>query len=290
MKLAREHGVPVLLQGQGGDELFWGYPQLREAAEATLKKDRLLRAPFARSLSQSLKLNFPKNRSLNNVFAWARDVGGFRSNRRNVRRQLETPDRMIFYDASPDFRQASAQALSLYSRRFSEQIDADDVYSLFTFPGEWKSVETTLTALICATYLRENGIAQGDRLGMASSVEMRLPLVDYKFVETIVGLRKKQSDAKLPPKHWLRAAAKDVLPDWVLNRPKRGFAPPTREWHDALFAAYGDSLRDGYLVESNVLSGESGLRLAKENFLPKRPARFHSKRLFSNNGAAKCSA
>jgi len=101
---------------------------------------------------------------------------------------------------------------------------------------------------------------------MASSVEMRLPLVDYKFVETIVGLRKKQSDAKLPPKHWLRAAAKDVLPDWVLNRPKRGFAPPTREWHDALFAAYGDSLRDGYLVESGVLSGASGSRLSKGEF------------------------
>ncbi len=266
MKLAREHGVPVLLQGQGGDELFWGYPQLREAAEATLRKDRLLRAPFAQALSQSLKLNLPKNRSLNSVFDWARDFGGVRSNRRNVRRQLETPDRMIFYDASFDFRQASAQASSLYSRRFNEQIDADDVYSLFTFPGEWKSVETTLTALICATYLRENGIAQGDRLGMASSVEMRLPLVDYKFVETIVGLRKKQSDAKLPPKHWLKAAAKDVLPDWVLNRPKRGFAPPTREWHDALFAAYGDSLRGGYLVESDVLSGESGSRLAKGEF------------------------
>ena len=266
MKLAREHGVPVLLQGQGGDELFWGYPQLREAAKASLKKDRLLRAPFAQSLSQSLKLNFPKNRSLNSVFDWARDFGGVRSNQRNVRRQLETPDRMIFYDASPDFRQASAQASALYSRRFNEQIDADDVYSLFTFPGEWKSVEMTLTALICATYLRENGIAQGDRLGMASSVEMRLPLVDYKFVETIVGLRKKQSDAKLPPKHWLRAAARDVLPDWVLNRPKRGFAPPTREWHEALFAAYGDLLRDGYLVESNVLSGESGLRLAKGEF------------------------
>jgi asparagine synthase (glutamine-hydrolysing) len=114
--------------------------------------------------------------------------------------------------------------------------------------------------------LRENGIAQGDRLGMASSVEMRLPLVDYKFVETVVGLRKTQSDSKLPPKHWFKEAVKDLLPDWVLNRPKRGFAPPTRKWHDALFAAYGDSLLDGYLVESDILSRESGLHLAKGDF------------------------
>jgi len=266
MKLAREHGVPVLLQGQGGDELFWGYPQLREALSETMKKAALLRRPFSQALLQSLKFGLPKNRSINGVSAWARDFGGARLGWRSVRRRRENPDRMIFYDTAPDFILASAQVQSLYSPRFRGLIDETDAYSLFTFPGEWKSVETTLTALICATYLRENGIAQGDRLGMASSVEMRLPLVDYKFVETVVGLRKTQSDAKLPPKYWLREAVRDVLPDWVLNRPKRGFAPPTREWHDAIFAAHGDSLRDGYLVQSDVLSGESGLRLAKGEF------------------------
>jgi asparagine synthase (glutamine-hydrolysing) len=266
MKLAREHGVPVLMQGQGGDELFWGYPQLREAVSKTLKKAALLRNPFPQALLQSLTLDFPKGRSLNSVSAWARDFGGVRSGRRNVRQGLKTPDRMVFYDTSADFILASAQVQLLYSPKFSAQIDDDDAYSLFTVSGEWNSVETTLTALVCATYLRENGIAQGDRLGMASSVEMRLPLVDYKFVETVVGLRKKQSDAKLPPKHWLKEAVKDVLPDWVLNRPKRGFEPPTRQWQDALFAAYGDSLRDGYLVQSDVLSRESGLRLAKGEY------------------------
>ncbi len=266
MKLAREHGVPVLLQGQGGDELFWGYPQMREAASETFKKAALLRNPFSQTLFQSLTFDFPKNLSRHGVSAWARDFGGARSGWQNVRRQLKTPDRMVFYDKSPDFILASAQVQSLYNSKFVEQIDDDDAYSLFTFPSNWESIETTITALVCATYLRENGIVQGDRLGMASSVEMRLPLIDYKLVETVVGLRKKQSDAKLPPKHWLREAVRDVLPDWVLNRPKRGFAPPTQEWHKALFAAYGDTLRDGYLVESDVLSRESGLRLAKGEF------------------------
>jgi asparagine synthase (glutamine-hydrolysing) len=70
----------------------------------------------------------------------------------------------------------------------------------------------------------------------------------------------------LPPKFWLKEAVKDILPDWVLNRPKRGFAPPTRQWHNALFAAYGNSLKEGYLVESNILNRESGVRLAKGEF------------------------
>jgi asparagine synthase (glutamine-hydrolysing) len=47
-----------------------------------------------------------------------------------------------------------------------------------------------------------------------------------------------------------------------MNRPKRGFAPPVREWHDALFAAYGESLADGYLVQTGVLNAEEAGTLA----------------------------
>jgi asparagine synthase (glutamine-hydrolysing) len=267
MKLARENGVPVLLQGQGGDELFWGYPQTRDAFGETMKKNRLSRRPLSQALFQSLEFNFPKNRSRGAVSAWARDFGGVRTNWRNVRRRFRASDRVVFYESSLDFTQAAAQIPSFYSPKFKEQIDDDDARSFFAFSaGGGGSIETALIAAICASYLRENGIVQGDRLGMASSVEMRLPLIDYKFVETIVGLRKNQSDALLPPKHWLKEAVKDVLPDWVLSRPKRGFAPPTHEWHTALFAAYGESLADGYLVQSDVLTGASGLRLSKGEF------------------------
>ena len=266
MKLAREHGVPVMLQGQGGDELFWGYPQLREALTETRNKTALLHDPFSQSVLQSMLPGFPKNRSMNGLAAWVLDLGGVCSAWRTLDQHLQFPARMVFYDRSPDFIAAAAQAQSFYTPGFKEQIDVKGAYSLFSFPGGWDDIETTLTALVCATYLRGNGIVQGDRLGMASSVEMRLPLVDHKFVETVIGLRKTRSDANLPPKHWLREAVKNVLPDWVLNRPKRGFAPPTREWHDAIFAAYGDSLIDGYLVQSGVLSRESGLRLAQGEF------------------------
>jgi asparagine synthase (glutamine-hydrolysing) len=101
---------------------------------------------------------------------------------------------------------------------------------------------------------------------MASSVEMRLPLIDHMLVETLIGLRKTRSDVRLPPKTWLREAVKDLLPADVLARPKQGFAPPIRQWHEALFKAYGDSLREGYLVQTGVLSREGGELLAAGPF------------------------
>lgn len=266
MKLARERGVPVVLQGQGGDELFWGYPQLRQAAlEAILKKSSAgKRLPNA--VAAYVSLAAPADLSRQSLSAWTRDLGGLRSGLRLLRSHRASPGRMPFYDLSPDFDAAAREARSLYGERFTEQLGGADACELFTFGQPWPNVEVTLTRLVCATYLRENGITQGDRLGMASSVEMRLPLIDHKLVETIIGLRKTRSDVSLPPKTWLRDAVRDLLPARVLDRPKRGFAPPTREWHDALFAAYGDQLRDGYLMQTGVLRPESAARLARGEF------------------------
>ncbi|MDT7602593.1 MAG: hypothetical protein QOF61_590 [Acidobacteriota bacterium] len=267
MRLARERGVPVVLQGQGGDELFWGYPQLREAARESLIKNaaagKRLPAALAAYVWSSARADLPRQ----SPSAWTRDLGGVRSGLRLLRKhRTSPPDRVPFYDLSPDFDAASREARSLYGERFAEQLDGADACELFTFEQPWKDVEVTLTRLVCATYLRENGIAQGDRLGMASSIEMRLPLVDHKLVETIIGLRKAHTDVRLPPKAWLKSAVRDLLPARLLDRPKRGFAPPTKEWHDALFAAYGDQLRDGYLVQNGVLNPRSASRLARGEF------------------------
>lgn len=95
---------------------------------------------------------------------------------------------------------------------------------------------------------------------------MRLPLLDHVLVETVIGLRKARTDVDQPPKAWLKAALKDVLPADVINRPKRGFSPPVMEWHRALFAVHGASLRDGYLYQNGVLTSESAAQLSSGPF------------------------
>lgn len=266
MKLAREHGVPVVLQGHGGDELFWGYPQLRQAAHESLAKQKLSKGVL-RALPQYLALSTRGQLSPGTIADWTRDLGGVRSGLRRMRNHRATAaGQMVFYDVSADFSSAARETPTLYRRDFAERLGEGDAADLFTLPLPWPDVDVTLTRLISDTYLRSNGIAQGDRLSMASSVEMRLPLLDRKLVETVIGLRKTQSDVHLPPKEWLRRAMAGLLPDAALNRPKRGFAPPVREWHEAIFAAHGPSLRDGYLCQAGVLSDESADRLAEGAF------------------------
>ena len=155
-----------------------------------------------------------------------------------------------------------------YEPQFIESLGMSSAYDPFTLPLPWPRPDILITKLICQTYLLENGIAQGDQLSMANSIELRLPLVDYRLIETVIGLRKAQSDHRLPPKSWFKAAIKDILPDWVINRPKRGFRPPVKEWHRALFAQYGSRLENGFLTQAGVLTPQSAKAFAEGPFPP----------------------
>ena len=268
MKLAREHGVPVLLQGQGGDELFWGYNWVQEAAKASARKLRRANHPIS-TLLQYLDVSFPGGLSRSQLGTWAHQRGGLRQSWQSLKRDRgSSPDQMVFYDLVSDFGASMEETRKLYTKAFRQQLNGTKATDLFTFAHPWPNIDVTLTRLICDTYLRENGVTQGDRLGMASSIEVRLPLLDHRLVETVIALRKSQTDVGQPPKAWLKGAIKDLLPEHVINRRKRGFSPPMMEWHQSLFAAYGQSLRDGYLVEHEVLSPESAHNLSLGPFPP----------------------
>lgn len=266
MRLAREHGVPVILQGHGGDELFWGYPWARRAVQETMRKADISQITSS-SFLKYLRLRAPKSLTAGGVIDWIRDQGGIKSSIAGYFRDLRnSPEQMVFYDLSPDFRVAQEEAFGLFSPSFNERLLDSSPMDIFSIPRPWPPIETTITRLLCQTYLLENGVAQGDRLSMASSVELRLPLLDYKLVETVIGLRKRRPDSHLAPKAWLKEALSDVLPSWVVNRPKRGFAPPVRLWHNSIFSAHGASLDGGVLTEQEVLSQAAGRDLSRGAF------------------------
>jgi asparagine synthase (glutamine-hydrolysing) len=265
-RTAHEHGVPVLLQGQGGDELFWGYPWVTDAVRQSARKS-LLDTPSAPGFGDYLELSWPKMWPRRAPIDWLTSLAGLRSSLAHYRRDRISPrERLVFYDLTRQFQTGARAARKIYGPRMRESSGKTTPFDMFTIPLPWPPLDTTMTRLICQSYLLENGIAQGDRLSMASSVELRLPLVDYRLVETVIGLRKTRSDVGLRPKAWFKEAISDVVPDWVRTRPKRGFQPPVRAWHRALFAKHGHLLRDGALVQEGIIQPEAAQRLAEGAF------------------------
>jgi asparagine synthase (glutamine-hydrolysing) len=170
----------------------------------------------------------------------------------------------VFYDLTPEFQAAEKVGQSIYTPWFATGMRENVPFDVFSTRGSHScSVDVTITRLICESYLAENGLAQVDRLGMASSVEVRQPLVDHRLVEVVTGLRKHHSDVDLPPKRWLHDAVRDIVPHFVLERSKRCFTPPWRQWAHATAERYSEQLENGYLVESGVLRPEAARVLAR---------------------------
>lgn len=102
-----------------------------------------------------------------------------------------------------------------------------------------------LLALDAQTYLTDDVLAKVDRLSMASSLEVRAPLLDQKVVEYAARL---PFDYKLRggiTKWVLREAVKPLLPAEILRRGKQGFGLPLDQWYESGLARLGnDILRD----------------------------------------------
>lgn len=249
---ARAAGVPVLLQGQGGDELFWGYQWVRDAVEKT---------------GPCLPLDLPSLPERKSLFD--RLCALFSPDATTPITVKPSRYRPAFIDLAGDFCHATAYARDHYSPSFLARLNGHSASDVFTYSKPWVYTDIRLTRLICETYLLQNGIAQGDRLSMANSVELRLPFVDYRLVELVIGLRKTHQhspDYKQFPKPWLKEAIRGILPDSVMDRPKRGFAPPVQEWHARIFERYGKRLCNGQLVKHGVLTSSAAEILSKGPF------------------------
>jgi asparagine synthase (glutamine-hydrolysing) len=268
-RLAQSHSVPVLLFGHGGDELFWGYSWVRAALHATQRRDAARAGK--QGFTDYLRLSAPPL-SVTGGFRWALSGAGILTELRQYQADgRAAAGSVVFYDAEPSFQRLSRALLGrpFFTDHFARQIGQPDLTKDFAAHRSGTTLEVTLIRLICETYLRENGIAQGDRLSMAASVESRLPLVDYKLVETVIGLHKTYPlTRESQPKQWFRDALKGLVPDFVMRRRKVGFSPPWRQWGQALAAAYGDEIIDGYLVQSGIIRPEAATQL-RVDLLPR---------------------
>ncbi|MBD1849825.1 asparagine synthase (glutamine-hydrolyzing) [Cyanobacteria bacterium FACHB-502] len=255
MRLAAEQGIKVMLSGVGGDELFWGYDWMIEAHHMTQQKQRqnsisaiattlgkLAHIPIYEKFAVTPKLPKPVRSLL---------VQGLNAHLIDN----EHPNQFVFYNLRQDFRSPWYHRRSLYSQEFLTQLpERNPFHPSVGNDAAWSDITTHLCQVLFNTWLVSNCLALGDRTSMASSLEVRLPLLDYKLAETVIGLQKQYPNEFRNKKAWLKQAVQDILPAEILNRPKRGFEPPYASWIQALLDRYKDSVVSGSLVQSSFLN------------------------------------
>jgi len=123
-----------------------------------------------------------------------------------------------------------------------------------SFPVNDLDIGKKSLSLLRELWLKGNCIAINDRLSMSASVELRSPFLDYKLAELVYGDNDLVSGFNKSPKSYLKEALKDVLPNEILNRPKRGFTPPVGKWLKLIIDGYSNLVRDGYLTSRGIIS------------------------------------
>ena len=195
----RRH-VKVALGGDGGDELFAGYP--------TLQAHRLAgyytRVPgvVRRTLVEPLVRRLPVSRA-NLSF-------DFRAKRFIEGAELPVAQRHLAWMGSfPERRPAGASV-------------AD----------EYAALDPLNQALMLdmRLYLENDILVKLDRASMMASLEARVPLLNNDFVAYATGLPLRLKLRGLRSKFLLRRALRGLLPARILARPKKGFGVPVAEW------------------------------------------------------------
>jgi asparagine synthase (glutamine-hydrolysing) len=212
--LARQH-VTVAVNGDGGDELFAGY-------------DR-----YQRNL---------KGGPLDGIPSW---MGRFYRERLYPHLASRVPGRNYIFNATLSPRERYLDSIShlpawgrerqLFSEEFLAQagsgMQAPELFRNYYDGAPAVDPLSRLQYLDAKTNLPYQLLTKVDRMSMACSLETRVPILDYRFVEWVTSLPSRWKLNGNTKKYIFKKLAERVgVPPRVLHRPKQGFALPLVHW------------------------------------------------------------
>jgi asparagine synthase (glutamine-hydrolysing) len=210
----RSH-VKVALGGDGGDELFAGYPTLQAHRLAGYygRTPRLLR----KALVEPVIRRLPVSRSnLSFDFRAKRFVSGA---------GYPVAERHQRWMGSF----AAEERTALLSEEVRGQLVANGGPTVADDPRPGDPLNQVLL-MDMRMYLENDILVKLDRASMMASLEGRVPLLNNDFVAYATRLPLSMKLRGLRSKFLLKRALRGVLPDKILNRPKKGFGIPVGHW------------------------------------------------------------
>jgi asparagine synthase (glutamine-hydrolysing) len=254
-RMAREN-VTVALSGDGGDELFAGYDRYLVAMErqkfdrvpqwlGQLYREqvhgRLPAGVYGKNLAWNASLN-ARDRYLDSVAflpALDRESSLFAPEYVESGRKLPNP-------------------LGQW-RKYYDEAPASDVLSKLMY-------------LDIKTYLTADILAKVDRMSMATSLEVRVPMLDHEFVEWVVGLPVDWKFRTGTRKYILKKLAERLgIPKELLHRRKQGFQLPLVDWmRSEMKDQYLRVLLEPRTLQRGYFRPEAVRRLVQEHLCGRR--------------------
>jgi asparagine synthase (glutamine-hydrolysing) len=204
-KLAREAGLTVALSGLGGDELFGGYDTF-SLVPRLMRLREMMPAAFARTSAEVV---------------------------RRATRGADRGEKLARWLRGDD-PETSAYALKreLFSPGLrAGLLEAGPITSPAGTPANGHAdLINRLSILELSLYMRNVLLRDSDVMSMAHGLEIRVPFLDHRVVELVAGMAGRWKSGSRPPKPLLVDAVRDLLPDEVVTRRKKGFTLPVEHW------------------------------------------------------------
>ncbi len=262
-KLAREH-VTVLLSGEGGDEAFAGYSNYRNLVWL----ERLKRGGFL--LNGALAMGMSWADSLLHSSRLA-EYGPLMSDR--------FPDYYFGRTANP-YRTTGNGLGRVYSADFGKSVDRERSLEPVRALQNHVRGKNALQAMLyidTKTWLPDDLLIKADKMTMANSIELRVPLLDHKVLEFAASLPPRMKLNGFSTKYLLKKALSDKIPREIRERKKVGFPVPYESWlrnelRDTVWDVLTDSktTNRGYFqkdaVEKLLTADANGTNHSKEIF------------------------
>ncbi len=208
-KATKNAGITMALSGLGGDELFAGYDIFKRYYD--LEKKGWLNLVPAKGLVGKL------------LAAKKKSVQGDKTS------EILNLDTINGFNAYPVNRKLFNQ--TDYQSLLRENYNADNFIKNIIKKSETdsKHILSRVSLFEIQTYMQNVLLRDTDQMSMAVALEVRVPFLDYKLVEFVLGIN---DEYKYPhtPKKLLIDSLGDLLPDNIVNRPKMGFTLPWKEW------------------------------------------------------------
>jgi asparagine synthase (glutamine-hydrolysing) len=247
-RLARQHGIEVLLSGAGGDDLFTGYRRHRALGLNTVwnRMPRRLRG-FLAGGAERLPGRPPLLRRIAKLLTVAKFDGDA---------QLAS-----YFDW------ASARTVrNLFVPELAQTLNEEPLLdALQSMPAMATSLQRMLL-LEQRYFLADHNLNYTDKMSMAAGVEVRVPFLDPDLVALAARIPDRLRQHGAESKWVLKKAMEGTLPNDVIYRPKMGFGAPLRAWlRGPLKSMMHDQLSTDTLRKRGLFDPSAVAQLVSEN-------------------------